>query len=274
MALIRNGVGLSGNPMGLCGTPTTYYGIRRQQWTEAGRMRSFYAGEATVVAGASIANTAARPNGYEPPYSWMLAPKGGGFSAYNTIESVGTISGNVSLGINLLSTMTSDGSITAASLSLVVSMACSMLSDCAVTADMQAIASLASSMVSSGDLAGALSAIAWMVSAMASDGTLDGSTAFGTARMEAVMTTAGGVLTAADIAAAVWADTIAVTLSASVELIRKIVGNRLEVDLTAQTLIVYDDDGVTVLRTWPLDTDGGENVATSVGVQTKRGVPV
>ena len=53
-------------------------------------------------------------------------------------------------------------------------------------------------------------------------------------------------------------------------LTRKMVANRLEVDLTAQQLVLYEDDGVTVAWRADLETDGGEDVATQLGVQTKR----
>lgn len=75
------------------------------------------------------------------------------------------------------------------------------------------------------------------------------------------------------IAAAVWASGAAVSLAAAVDLVRAINDNRLEVDVAGQRLVLYDDDGVTELREWPLATDGGEDVATASGVQTKRGVP-
>lgn len=60
----------------------------------------------------------------------------------------------------------------------------------------------------------------------------------------------------------------------NVQLILKHMRNRLEVDLTAQELIMYDDDGTTVLQRWPLETDAGGNVTTQVGVQTKRLAPL
>ena len=63
-------------------------------------------------------------------------------------------------------------------------------------------------------------------------------------------------------------------LFASVETVRKIVDNRLEVDLTAQELVLFDDDGTTPLKRWPLETDAAEPVTTVVGVQTKRKVSV
>lgn len=76
-----------------------------------------------------------------------------------------------------------------------------------------------------------------------------------------------------DLATAVWGHADAVALVNAVELVRKIVGNRLEVDIPGQRLRLYDDDGTTIIRSWPLATTGGELVTTATGVQTKRGVP-
>lgn len=50
--------------------------------------------------------------------------------------------------------------------------------------------------------------------------------------------------------------------------------NRLEVDFTAQELVLYEDDGTTVAQRWPLSTEQGELVSTQFGVQTKRGAPL
>lgn len=53
--------------------------------------------------------------------------------------------------------------------------------------------------------------------------------------------------------------------------------NRLEVDLTAQELVLYDDDGNTVLQRWPLETDAGppaDLVVTQPGIQTRRRGPL
>jgi len=63
-------------------------------------------------------------------------------------------------------------------------------------------------------------------------------------------------------------------LAPSIELIRKLEGNRQEVDIDAQEFVLYDDDGTTVLQRWPLATHGGESVKTASGVQTKRGAPL
>lgn len=57
-------------------------------------------------------------------------------------------------------------------------------------------------------------------------------------------------------------------------LIRKVVFNRLEVNVSTQELVMYDDDGTTILHRWPLATTGGEPVQTTMGIQTKRGPPL
>lgn len=46
--------------------------------------------------------------------------------------------------------------------------------------------------------------------------------------------------------------------------------NRLEVNLSTQKLELYDAAGTSVIQSWDLDTDVGEDVSTQSGVQTKR----
>jgi hypothetical protein len=57
------------------------------------------------------------------------------------------------------------------------------------------------------------------------------------------------------------------------ELCKKADYNRLAVNITAQELILYDDDD-TILQRWPIKTVGGELVATVEGVQAERGTPI
>jgi hypothetical protein len=63
----------------------------------------------------------------------------------------------------------------------------------------------------------------------------------------------------------------------SMALLQKAAFNRLEVDLTAQELVLYEDDGVAVKQRWPLESDEGpptDLVITQPGVQTKRKAPL
>lgn len=58
------------------------------------------------------------------------------------------------------------------------------------------------------------------------------------------------------------------------EWIHKISKNRMEVDIAAQQLVLYDDNGTTVLQRWNLACSGSESVQTSSGVQAKRSAPL
>lgn len=63
----------------------------------------------------------------------------------------------------------------------------------------------------------------------------------------------------------------------SMALLRKTSLNRLEVNLTTQELVLYDDDGTTIKQRWPLETNAGppgDLVTTQPGVQTKRKPPI
>jgi len=84
---------------------------------------------------------------------------------------------------------------------------------------------------------------------------------------------ATGLVNASVVATATWADASATALQDAVALIRKVTGNRLEVDIGQQRLELYDDDGTTLLQHWSLATNLGEPVVSGSGVQTKRGPP-
>lgn len=63
----------------------------------------------------------------------------------------------------------------------------------------------------------------------------------------------------------------------AVAVLRKTAINRLEVNLSTQELVLYDDDGTTIRQRWPLETDNGppgDTVTTQAGVQTKRKAPI
>jgi hypothetical protein len=91
---------------------------------------------------------------------------------------------------------------------------------------------------------------------------------------QAISTAGATPPTSGEVADAVWEHSTALELTAAVELIRRITDNRLEVDFDRQLLVLYDDDGVTEIRTWELQTDQGEDVTFSLGVQTKRGASI
>ena len=83
----------------------------------------------------------------------------------------------------------------------------------------------------------------------------------------------------ASVPSSVWGTTLPGAFAAGtaawlVDYIRKLSDNRLEVNFATQRLVLYADDGITVVQQWALGTLGGEPVATVPGVQTKRGAPI
>lgn len=78
---------------------------------------------------------------------------------------------------------------------------------------------------------------------------------------------------AAQIAQEVWTGDYGLEMVQAIRLIRRISDNRLDVDVERQLMVLYADDGTTELRTWELETTGGEDVTTADGVQTRRLAP-
>lgn len=54
----------------------------------------------------------------------------------------------------------------------------------------------------------------------------------------------------------------------------KIGKNRMEVDIAAQQLVLYDDNGTTVIQRWNLYCSSGEALVEIRGVQAKRSAPL
>lgn len=202
MALIGNGVRLGGNPGRLLGGAQAH-AIERSAWNKPGAVRNFWAGEGTASGGVSIAATAAIPNGYEPPYAWSMAPRGGGLATYNTIEGAGAMTGSLALGRALSLEMTGAGEITTAQLSLIVSLLAELQGDSSLTASMRGAVQMAAELAGDGDITAALGLIAWCAATMTGSGTAAGSTLRGTADLSAEIVSYGA-LTPEGIRDAVW----------------------------------------------------------------------
>lgn len=346
--LINAGVRNGGGPMRFLGG-VTGASVERARWSERGAMINMHAGDASVIAGASISDRNGRPGGYLHPRSWSMPIKGGGMASRFLINGTGALSPTGQAGYPMTAPLDGSGSISAGltgaylasvsisatgaitvTLTAIGNVSGSLAGTGSITSDLAAAAGLAASIAGAGALSGSASASVAMVSALAGAGTI-GADGVGAAILSSAITGSGSVsasaigafiasaalagagavaatvtapasiasalagtgalvvtlyadgnMTAAlgqdvteispdAIAAAVWAHGSAVTLTDAVDLIRKISDNRLEVDVAGQRLVLYDDDGTTELREWPLTTDGGEEIATATGVQTKRG---
>lgn len=152
------------------------------KWYGGGSVNNFYAGTAEV---SGETDKSAFPNGYAPPYAWIIPPKPGGLASVNEISGVGAFSiTSLSLGKACASTIAGTGTLTPPSMSLLVQLAAALLGSCSMSATLQASLSLASSLAGSGDLTGALGAIAFCVSNLTGTGSATGALR-GTASLEA-----------------------------------------------------------------------------------------
>ena len=202
--LTRNGLNLSGNPNRFLGAASVLV-VNRANWGTNGSIRNIWAGQATVIGGNSIADTAAYPNGHEPPSSFVMAPKGGGLSCYNNIEGEGDLDiTSLTMGVALSSNLTGSGTISSSTLSLIVQLAAAITGDGSLTANMQAVAALTAALSGSGDVtASNLSLIVSLLAALTGAGDLT-ATLRGTANMEADIVVTGDVLSTANVASAIW----------------------------------------------------------------------
>lgn len=201
---IANGLRLASNPGRLLGSATAH-AIDRPQFGKSGSLRNFYCGAGTVIAGASIADTAALPNGAEPPHAWHAAPKGGGLSAYNTLRGGGAVTiTSLSLGRACEADLTGAGAVANASLSLIASLLAGLVgSGTVAAASISGSLQMAAALAGSGQATASLQLLAFCVGQLTGAGTASG-TLRGTARMEAGIVVTGDLLNTSNVAAAVW----------------------------------------------------------------------
>jgi len=108
------------------------------------------------------------PTGTNIPYSIIMGDSGALLSATNQLEGVGSQVSGLSMGINILSSLTGSGTISAANLSLITQLAATLSGSGTITvASLVGITSLASSISSTGSLTAGLNVVAFMNSALA-----------------------------------------------------------------------------------------------------------
>ena len=141
--LVNSGVRTGGGPIHFYGAPVSGI-VERSKWGEAGALRNFYAGEATVISGNSIANKSGYPVGYRHPYSWSMAPKGGGLSSYQEAQVVFTeyANGAAAIGIESLVAITFSATATGKGLGYLIGNTSFVFSE---VSELTALAALASS---------------------------------------------------------------------------------------------------------------------------------
>ncbi len=116
------------------------------------------------------------PTGTNPPYSLIIGDKGALLSSTTQINGSGDAGGNISSGINILADLEGSGTISAASLSLIVQLASDISSSGTITtANLVGVVSLQASLAGTGSLSAGLSLISFMNAVLAGDGSLTAS---------------------------------------------------------------------------------------------------
>ena len=222
----------------------------------------------------------AYPNGYVPPYCWIIAQQNGGMAIYNNISGFGaTTASNLAGGLNAVSgsDLSGIGNIANAGLGLIVSAIASIVSSGSLTAGIFGKLEALASIFSSGSITGALGAIAYAITNALGYGYASGTntaqgsisiniTSFTDNSAENVaskvwstiaanytdVTTMGGKLNAASSAGDPWSTALPgsyPTGSAGyiMSLIESILKNKIITDPVTGIMTVYADNGSTLL---------------------------
>lgn len=147
--------------------------------------------------------TASLPTGTEPPYSVLLAYKGGEMSSTTAISGSGSLESAQSNGINILADLEGSGEISNASMALVTSMIAALSGSGSLTASMVGTIQMASALAGSGSLDAAMKALVGLIADIAGSGSLT-SDIKGKLSMAADIYVNEGTAEANTIANAVW----------------------------------------------------------------------
>jgi hypothetical protein len=149
------------------------------------------------------------PDGYRPPYCWIIPIKDGALSARNNLVGEGTFAGAVSGGKNAEAAITGTGTLTGTG-QLIISMLASLSGTGAVSsASLQAFLQLAAALSGTGSLAAVATGNGNILAALNGAGDAD-ATATAKGTLAAAITVTGDLLTTANIADAILDDANAV----------------------------------------------------------------
>lgn len=199
--LLGNYTVLAKNP-GRAFGGTTVSG-ERGSWNKSGPARGLYCPN-SVATNENQKNGI--PNGYRPPYSWVIAIKDGGMSTYTIINGLGTITnGNLAGGKNATASLTGSGTITTAQMGLIVSAVATLLGSGTLTGEVIGKLDAVATLAGSGSLTGALEAFGNVIASLTGTGTITSALPSALGNIEAsIIIGEQGALTPDGLAAAVW----------------------------------------------------------------------
>lgn len=175
-------------------------GMNRGEFNKTSMARGVFSGEAWEP-------KSGLPDGYRPPYAWVIPQTAGGLSARKGVVGVGALVGAVAGGKNAEAALTGAGDLVGVG-ALIISMVAALTGSGTISnASAVAFLQLAAALAGAGDLAGAATAIGHAAAALSGSGTAT-STIRATGTLASSITVTGDVLTSANIGAAVWAEVI------------------------------------------------------------------
>lgn len=152
----------------------------------------------------SFGEYASNPPASENPVAWTMAGVGGDLAAENSLNDGNTLTlVSLSLGKDLSASLTQDGSITAAALSMITSLSANLAAANLLTGPMQMTMNLAADLVQDGQITAGLGLIAWCQASLAQDNSMATSTLRGEMNMAANIVSYGE-LTPEGLRDAVW----------------------------------------------------------------------
>lgn len=169
------------------------------RWMTSSVLMNFYTGEHYK---SGETEKASFSNGYNPPYSWVLAPKSGGIASTSRISGSGSVTLNLAAGKNIVASLSGSGSLTAG-LDLIISLAAALAGTGSIsTASLNAPLQLAASLSGSGSISADLNALGNLVAALIGIGQIDADI-YALANLEADITPFT-TLSPENLAASVW----------------------------------------------------------------------
>ena len=146
----------------------------------------------------------AHPSGYTPGTALVIAQKGGGMAASNTIEGGSTFSGGGQLGRNAGAALAGTGNVNNAALALVLSAVSALTGSGALSAAMAGRLDAAAALAGSGSVSSALGAVAGLLAPLGGSGEVRNSSSIkARGSLSANIIVTGSALSTANVADAI-----------------------------------------------------------------------
>lgn len=141
------------------------------------------------------------PDGYRPPYTWVLPLSEGGMAARSTIVGTGALAASGAMGLNATAALTGTGSLSATG-ALIVSAVAALTGSGSVSANIVAVLNAVAAITGTGSLSGTMTAYGALAAALNGVGALS-APGYGVGHMAADITPFTE-LSPESLAAAVW----------------------------------------------------------------------